>query len=37
MGASSLIVLMISAVAFSGIAILISKVVLKATKNKAKR
>ena len=36
MGASSLIVLMISAVAFSGIAILISKVVLKATKNKAK-
>jgi hypothetical protein len=34
MGASSLIVLMISAVAFSGIAMLISKVVLKATKNK---
>jgi len=36
MGAVSLIVLAISAVAFSGIAILISKVVLKATKNKAK-
>ncbi|HEY5966374.1 MAG TPA: NADH-quinone oxidoreductase subunit A [Chitinophagaceae bacterium] len=36
MGASSLIVLAISAVAFSGIAILISKVVLKATKNKQK-
>ena len=36
MGAVSLIVLMISAVAFSGIAILISKFVLKATKNKAK-
>ena len=36
MGAVSLIVLMISAVAFSGIAILISKFVLKATKNKQK-
>ena len=36
MGASSLIVLMISAVAFSGIAILVSKIVLKATKNKQK-
>jgi NADH:ubiquinone oxidoreductase subunit 3 (subunit A) len=36
MGASSLIVLMISAVAFSGIAILISKFVLKATTNKQK-
>ena len=36
MGASSLIVLMIAAVAFSGIAILISKVVLKATTNKQK-
>lgn len=36
MGAVSLIVLMIAAVAFSGIAILISKVVLKATKNKQK-
>lgn len=36
MGASSLIVLMIAAVAFSGIAILVSKLVLKATKNKQK-
>lgn len=36
MGASSLIVLMIAAVAFSGIAILVSKIVLKATKNKQK-
>ena len=36
MGASSLIVLMLAAVAFSGIAILISKTVLKATKNKQK-
>ncbi|MBY0476652.1 MAG: NADH-quinone oxidoreductase subunit A [Chitinophagaceae bacterium] len=36
MGASSLIVLMIAAVAFAGIALLISKVVLKATKNKQK-
>ena len=36
MGASSLIVLMIAAVAFSGIAILISKFVLKATTNKQK-
>ncbi|MBL7730884.1 MAG: NADH-quinone oxidoreductase subunit A [Chitinophagaceae bacterium] len=36
MGASSLIVLIIAAVAFSGIAILISKVLLKATTNKQK-
>src|ERR1700704_4163238 len=36
MGASSLIVLMIAAVSFSGIAILISKFVLKATTNKQK-
>lgn len=36
MGASSLIVLIISAVAFSGIAILVAKVVLKATTNKQK-
>ncbi len=36
MGASSLIVLIIAAVAFSGIAILIAKVVLKATTNKQK-
>jgi NADH:ubiquinone oxidoreductase subunit 3 (subunit A) len=36
MGSSSLIVLIIAAVAFSGIAILISKVVLKATTNKQK-
>ncbi|MGC4037120.1 MAG: NADH-quinone oxidoreductase subunit A [Chitinophagaceae bacterium] len=36
MGASSLIVLMIAAVAFSGIAILVSKLVVKATKNKHK-
>jgi len=36
MGASSLIVLTIAAVAFSGIAILISRLVLKATKNKHK-
>ena len=36
MGASSLIVLIIAAVAFSGIAILISKFVLKATTNKQK-
>ncbi len=36
MGASSLIVLLIAAVAFSGIAILVSKTVLKATKNKQK-
>jgi len=36
MGASSLIVLIIAAIAFSGIAILLSKVVLKATKNKQK-
>lgn len=36
MGASSLIVLIIAAIAFSGIAILISKFVLKATTNKQK-
>src|SRR6267378_2854348 len=36
MGASSLVVLTIAAVAFSGIAILISKFFVKATKNKAK-
>jgi NADH:ubiquinone oxidoreductase subunit 3 (subunit A) len=36
MGASSLIVLMIAAIAFSGIAILVSKLVVKATKNKHK-
>lgn len=36
MGAASLIVLIIAAVAFSGIAILISKLVLKATTNKQK-
>lgn len=36
MGAGSLIALMIAAVAFSGIAILISKIVLKATTNKQK-
>ena len=36
MGASSLIVLIIAAVAFSGIAILIAKVVLKASTNKQK-
>ncbi len=36
MGASSLIVLIIAALAFSGIAILIAKVVTKATKNKQK-
>lgn len=36
MGASSLIVLTIAAVAFSGIAILISRFVLKATINKQK-
>jgi NADH-quinone oxidoreductase subunit A len=36
MGAASLIVLMISAIAFSGIAILVSKIVLKATKNNQK-
>jgi NADH:ubiquinone oxidoreductase subunit 3 (subunit A) len=36
MGASSLIVLMIAAIAFSGIAILISKFVLKASTNKQK-
>ena len=36
MGPGSLILLIITAVAFSGIAILISKVILKATKNKQK-
>ena len=36
MGASSLILLAIAAVAFSGIAILISKFVVKATTNKQK-
>lgn len=36
MGAGSLIALMIAAISFSGIAILISKVVLKATTNKQK-
>jgi NADH-quinone oxidoreductase subunit A len=36
MGASSLIVLLIAAIAFSGIAILISKFVLKTTSNKQK-
>jgi len=36
MGASSLIVLIIAAIAFSGIAILISKFVLKASTNKQK-
>ena len=35
-GSASMIVLIIAAVAFSGIAILISKVVLKATKNPQK-
>lgn len=36
MGASSLIVLTIAAIVFSAIAILVSKVVVKATKNKQK-
>jgi NADH:ubiquinone oxidoreductase subunit 3 (subunit A) len=36
MGASSLIVLIIAAIAFSGIAILVSRFVLKATTNKQK-
>jgi NADH:ubiquinone oxidoreductase subunit 3 (subunit A) len=36
MGATSLIVLIIAAIAFSGIAILIAKVFLKATTNKQK-
>jgi hypothetical protein len=36
MGASSLIVLIIAAVAFSGIAILIAKLVLKTTDSKQK-
>jgi len=36
MGPSSLIVLIIAAIAFSGIAVLASKVLLKATKNKQK-
>ncbi len=36
MGASSLIILTIAAIAFSGIAILISKLVVKGSKNKQK-
>ena len=36
MGASSLVVLIIAAIAFSGIAILLSKMVLKGSKNKQK-
>ena len=36
MGASSLIVLIIAAIAFSGIAILVSKLVLKGSTNKQK-
>ncbi len=36
MGASSLIVLIIAAIAFSGIAIMLSRFVLKATTNKQK-
>lgn len=36
MGASSMIVLIIAAIAFSGIAVLVSKFVLKPTKNKHK-
>ena len=36
MGSASIIVLMIAAVSFAGIALLISKVVLKATKNTQK-
>lgn len=36
MGASSMIVLIIAGIAFSGIAILVSKFVLKATKNSQK-
>lgn len=36
MGAGSMIVLILAAIAFSGIAILVSKVVLKATKNSQK-
>ncbi len=36
MGSSSLIVLIIAAIAFSGIAILVSRFVLKATTNKQK-
>jgi NADH-quinone oxidoreductase subunit A len=36
MGAGSMIVLTIAAIAFSGIAILVSKLVLKATKNQQK-
>lgn len=36
MGAASLIVLIIAAIAFSGIAILLSKFVLKGSKNKQK-
>ena len=36
MGSSSLVILIISAIAFSGIAILVSKLVIKGTKNKQK-
>ncbi|MEO7394536.1 MAG: NADH-quinone oxidoreductase subunit A [Chitinophagaceae bacterium] len=36
MGASSMIVLIFAAVAFSGIAVLVSKFVIKGTRNKAK-
>jgi NADH:ubiquinone oxidoreductase subunit 3 (subunit A) len=36
MGAGSIIALAIAAISFSGIAILLSKIVLKATKNKQK-
>jgi NADH:ubiquinone oxidoreductase subunit 3 (subunit A) len=36
MGPGSIIALMIAAIAFSGIAILVSKVVLKTSRNKAK-
>ena len=36
MGASSLIVLIIAAIAFSGIAMLLSRILLKATTNKQK-
>ncbi len=36
MGASSLIVLIVAAIAFSGIAMLVSKLVLKVTSNKQK-
>src|SRR6187455_1571418 len=36
MGSSSLIILIIAAIAFSGIAIMISKLIIKGTKNKQK-